>query len=63
MHTKFLSVILNGRVHSQDLGVDGSTILEFISEKYNGKVWTGFIWCRQGKVAGFVNTVMKLRVP
>jgi hypothetical protein len=34
---------LKGRDHSEDLGVDGRIILEWILGKYGGKVWTGFI--------------------
>jgi hypothetical protein len=26
------------------IGVDGRTVLEWILGKYDGKVWTGFIW-------------------
>jgi len=44
MHTKFLSENLNGGDHLEDLDVDGKTILEWILGKYDGKVWTGFIW-------------------
>jgi hypothetical protein len=28
--------------HSEDLGVGGKIILEWILEKYGGKMWTGF---------------------
>jgi hypothetical protein len=37
---------MKGRDHSEDLGVDGRIILEWILGKYGGKVWTGFIWLR-----------------
>jgi len=30
----------------EDLGVDGRIISEQILEKYGGKVWTRFLWCR-----------------
>jgi len=46
MHTVFWLENLKGRDHSEDLGVDGRVILEWISEKYGGKVWTGFMWFR-----------------
>jgi hypothetical protein len=39
-HTKFWSKNLQGRDHSEDLGIDG------ILEKYGRKVWTGCIWLR-----------------
>jgi hypothetical protein len=29
--------------HLEDLGLDGKIILEWILEKYSGKLWTGFI--------------------
>jgi hypothetical protein len=37
---------LNGRDHSEDLGVDARIILEWILEKQGVKVWTEFIWLR-----------------
>jgi hypothetical protein len=37
---------LKERDHSEDLGVDEKMILEWILEKYGGKVWTGCIWLR-----------------
>jgi hypothetical protein len=33
--------------HSEDLGVDGTTILEWILGKQGGRVWTAFIWLRR----------------
>jgi len=38
----------------QDLGVDVTIILEWILEKYGGKVWTGFIWLRIGTRRGIL---------
>jgi hypothetical protein len=35
---------LKGRDISEDLIVDGKTILEWLLEKQGGKVWSGFIW-------------------
>jgi hypothetical protein len=32
--------------HSQDLGVGGRVILEWILGEYCGKVWTGCVWLR-----------------
>jgi len=37
---------LKGRDHSEELGVDGRIILERILEKWDRKVWTGFIRLR-----------------
>jgi len=41
---KVLSEDLKGRDHSDDLGINGKTILECILGKLGGKVWTGSIW-------------------
>jgi hypothetical protein len=46
MLTEFWSGNLKGRDHSEDLGVNRETILEWILGKYGGKVWSGFIWLR-----------------
>jgi hypothetical protein len=48
MHTKFWFEILKGRDHSEDLGVDGRIMLEWILRNQAGKVWTGCIWLRIG---------------
>jgi hypothetical protein len=37
MRTKFWSENLKGRDHSEDLGVDGMTILEWFSGKQGGR--------------------------
>jgi hypothetical protein len=34
-----------GKEHLEDLAEDGR-ILEWIIEKYDGKLWIGFIWLR-----------------
>jgi hypothetical protein len=39
---------LEGRGHSEDLGVDGKVILEWMLGKWGGKLWHGFIWLRIG---------------
>jgi hypothetical protein len=52
MRTKFYSVNLKGKYHSDELGVDGRMILDWILGKQGGKVWTGFIWLRIGTSGG-----------
>jgi len=53
MNTIFWLENLMGRVHSEELGVDGSIILEWNLGKYGGKVWTD-IWLRRGTCGGFL---------
>jgi hypothetical protein len=48
MNTKFWSENLKGRDHSEDLGVGGRIILEWILWKQGEKLWTGCIWLRIG---------------
>jgi hypothetical protein len=48
----FWSENLKGRDHSEDLGVDGRVIFEWILGKSSGKMWTGFIWLRIGTSGG-----------
>jgi hypothetical protein len=45
MHAKFWSENLNGKDHSEDLGVDGN-ILKWILGRQGGKIGSGFIWFR-----------------
>jgi hypothetical protein len=52
IHTKFWVENLKGRDCLKDIGVDGSITLEWILEKYGGKLWTGFIWFRIGTSGG-----------
>jgi hypothetical protein len=40
-----------GKHHLKDLDVNGKTILEWTSEKYCGRVWTGFI-CLRVRISG-----------
>jgi hypothetical protein len=54
MHTKYWSVNVRGRDHSEDLDVDGRIILEWILEKYGGKVWTECICLRIETSGGFL---------
>jgi hypothetical protein len=42
MHTKILSENVMERGHLEDISVDGKIILEWISDKSDEKMWTGF---------------------
>jgi hypothetical protein len=44
MHTIIWLENLKGRDHSEDLGVDGKIILEWILGEQGEKVWTGCNW-------------------
>jgi hypothetical protein len=48
MHTKFWLGNLKGRGYLDGVSVDRKITLEWILEKYGGKVWTGYIWPRNG---------------
>jgi hypothetical protein len=45
---------LKVRDSSEDLGVDGRIILEWILGKLGGKMWTGCIWIRIGTSGGLL---------
>jgi len=45
---------VKGRVHLEDLGVDGRIILEWILGKFGGRVWTEFIWLWIGTSGGLM---------
>jgi hypothetical protein len=45
---QFLSTHLKGKDHSEDVGIDGRIILEWILGKWHGKVGTGCMWLRTG---------------
>jgi hypothetical protein len=54
MYKKFSSENLKVRAHSEDIGVDGSLILEWNLGKYNEKLGTGCIWHRIGTSGGLL---------
>jgi hypothetical protein len=37
-----------GKIHLEDLGVEGRIILKIIFKKYNAMAWTGLILLRTG---------------
>jgi len=43
-----------GRDHSEDLGVEGKIILEWILGRQGRKVWTGCMWLRIGSSGGLL---------
>jgi len=45
---------LKGRNHSEDLGEDGRKILEWITGKRDGKMWTELIWLKTVVSGGFL---------
>jgi len=51
---KILDEKLKGRVHSENLDVDGKIILEWTLRKQGRKVWTGCIWLRTGTSGGLL---------
>jgi hypothetical protein len=53
IYTKFWLENLKGRDHSEGLGVDGRTILEWIL-LLKGVGWTGCIWLRIGTNGGLL---------
>jgi hypothetical protein len=48
---------LNGRDHSEDLGLDEEIILEWILGNWDVKVLSGYIWLRIGSRAGRAQSV------
>jgi hypothetical protein len=43
-----------GSNHYEDLGVGGRILLEWILERWDGVVWTGFIWLIIGTSGGLL---------
>jgi hypothetical protein len=54
MHIIFWLEYLKGRDHSEDLGVNGSIILDCLLRKYGGKLWIEYIWLRIGTSGGLL---------
>jgi hypothetical protein len=48
MHTGFCCESQKELDQWEDLDVDGRIVLKWIMEKYDGVVWTRFIWLRIG---------------
>jgi len=51
---KIWSENMKGRDHSEDLGVNGGTILEWTLGKQDGRLWTGLIWLMTGASGGLL---------
>jgi hypothetical protein len=52
VYTGFWCGDLRERDHLRDLGVDGSIILRWILNKWDGKAWTGLMWLKMETVGG-----------
>jgi hypothetical protein len=52
MHREFWWECQKDRDHYEDIDVGGKRILKWISERYDGVLWTGFIWLRIGTIVG-----------
>jgi len=46
VHAGFWWDNLRERDHFEDLDVDGRLIFEWIFRKWDGEVWTGFLWIK-----------------
>jgi hypothetical protein len=42
------------KIHSKDVGVDGTIILKGLFGKQSWRVWTGFMWLRIGTGGGLL---------
>jgi hypothetical protein len=51
---------LKERYHLEDLSIDGTIILKWISKKLHGRMWSGFIWLRSDQWWALMNTVINV---
>jgi hypothetical protein len=51
-----LSKDLQGRDHTEDLGINGNMKSEWILGKQDGKIQNGFIWLKIGTSGGLLQT-------
>jgi type IV secretory pathway VirB6-like protein len=58
LHTKYWIESLKGRGNSEDLGIDGTTVLKWMLMYSSGRVWTGFI-C--GVIVSVINATWSRR--
>jgi len=56
MSRKFWLENVKGPAHSEDLGIDGIIILEWILGAYVGRMWTGCICLKTGTSGGLLWT-------
>jgi len=54
MHTQFWLEDIKEGDCLEDHGIDGRIILMWILKKYEGWVWTGFIWLTMGEICGLL---------
>jgi len=54
---------LKGREHSEDIDVNGKTILELILGKHGRKLWTGCVTQDRDQWRDIMKTVMNIWVP
>jgi len=52
LYTKFRSENLKGRDHTEDIGLDGKIMLQWVLGKYGEKLCIGCIWLRIGTSGG-----------
>jgi hypothetical protein len=54
VYTKFWYGKPKGKSHYEDLDVDGRILEEWILYKWDGRVWSGFVWLRIETSGGFL---------